>query len=148
MDIEYGRAKVSLVFGPERHSSVQRVMTPIVIVAARANATFTILQQETQTTRIDVQFGEVFVQHALLPRGESTPVKAGDAIIVERNEPISRRIDRGTLYRYAFRSIIDAMGVYVGRRVPDHDAHFVDRADDGAVLEARFGSSSSPSGRQ
>jgi FecR protein len=136
MDIEYGRVKVSLVFGPDRHSPVQRVMTPIVIITARANATFTILQREDQTSRIDVHTGEVFVQHVLLPRSESTPVKAGDAIIVERNEPISRKIDRGTIYRYAFRSIIDAMGTYLSRRLPDK--YFSTRVEEGAVLEAQY----------
>lgn len=138
MDIEYGRVKINLVFGPERHSPVKRVMTPVVIITARANAAFTILQHENQTTRIDVQAGEVFVQHALLPRSESTPVKAGDAIIVERNEPLSRKIDRGTLYRYAFRSILDAMGTYLGHRLPDKN--FAERGDEGAILEARYSS--------
>ncbi len=145
MDIEYGRVKINFVFGPQRHSPVQRIMTPVVIITARANSTFTILQIEDQTTRIDVQSGEVFVQHVLLPRGESTPVKAGDAIIVNRNEPISRKMDRGTLYRYAFRSIIDAMGVYMGRRFPD--THFTDRTDDAAVIESRYVSRSTAAGR-
>ncbi len=135
MDIEYGRVKINFVFGLQRHSPVQRVMTPVVIVTARANAAFTILQIEDQTTRVDVQSGEVFVQHALLPRGESTPVKAGDAIIVNRDEPITRKLDRGTLYRYAYRSIIDAMGVFISRRLPDR---FIENMDDGAVLEARY----------
>lgn len=134
MDIEYGRAKVTFVFGVQRHSPVQRVITPVVIITAHANAAFNVLQVEDQTTRIDVQSGEVFVQHALLPHSEWTPVKAGDAIIVNRDEPISRKMDRGTLYRYAFRSILDAMGIYLSRRLPEH---FNERDDDDRVLEAQ-----------
>jgi ferric-dicitrate binding protein FerR (iron transport regulator) len=120
IDIEEGRVKVDIRFGAQR-SSVQRVFTETVVITARANASITVAVEDDGTTRVDVQQGQVLVQHALLPNGDATVVKAGDAISVHKNEPISRRIDRGSLYRYVFRSIVDALSVYGAKRIPDHD---------------------------
>jgi hypothetical protein len=44
----------------------------------------------------------------LLPKGEAAVVKAEDAILVRPDEPISRRMDRGSLYRYTLKSLKDA----------------------------------------
>jgi len=61
-----------------------------------------------------VEQGEIFVQHALLPRGSPEIIKAGDAIAVQADEPlISRRLDRGSLYRYAFHSVIKTLGAAI-----------------------------------
>jgi hypothetical protein len=57
--------------------------------------------------RVDVLEGEIRVQHRLLPRNEPTLVRAVDAILIERNEQISRRIDRGTLYRFTVKPLHD-----------------------------------------
>jgi ferric-dicitrate binding protein FerR (iron transport regulator) len=120
IDIEEGRVKVDIRFGPLR-SSVQRVFTETVIITARANASITVAVEDDGTTRVDVQQGQVMVQHAVLPSADATIVKAGDAISVHKNEPISRKMDRGSLYRYVFRSIVDALSVYGAKRLPDHD---------------------------
>ncbi len=40
------------------------------------------------------------VQHTLLPRNEPVMVKAIDAILVQKDQPISHRVERGSLYRY------------------------------------------------
>jgi hypothetical protein len=45
------------------------------------------------------------VQHRLLPRSEPTIVRAVDAILVREDQQISRRLDRGSLYRYAVRPL-------------------------------------------
>ena len=120
IDIEEGRVKVDIRFGAQR-SAVQRVFTEASVITARANASITIAVEDDGTTRVDVQQGQVIVQHAIHPSSDATVVKAGDAISVHKNEPISRKIDRGSLYRYVFRSIVDALAVYASKRVPDHD---------------------------
>jgi hypothetical protein len=51
--------------------------------------------------------GEVRVQHALRPRSDPTIVRAVDAILVRPDEQISRRVDRGSLYRYTVKSLHD-----------------------------------------
>lgn len=122
--IEDGRAKVMMVFSAD-YRLVQRVITPVAVISARANAVITVNQVDDRSTRVDVLEGQVSVQHALLPRGETAIVKAGDAIIVNRDEPISRRVDRGSIYRYALHSVIEAMKVGLIRHIPDKDFQFM-----------------------
>ena len=118
--VEDGRAKVIMVFSADNRL-LQRVITPVAVISARANAVVTVSEEDDRSTRVDVLEGQVTVQHALLPRGETAIVKAGDAIIVRRDEPISRRIDRGSIYRYALHSVIEAMKVGLIRHIPDKD---------------------------
>ena len=133
--IEDGRAKVSMIFAAD-YRPVQRVITPVAVIWARANAVITVIQEDDQSTRIDVLEGQVMVRHALLPRGENAIVKAGDAIIVTRNEPISRKMDRGSIYRYALRTLVDALSVKILRRWPDRDFHFAYAAGQNVVAQA------------
>ncbi len=111
LDISTGRVRVQV-----QYSTIQplqtRVLTPAAIIMCRGWAAFTIaVDDEDNSTRVDVQQGEIYVQHALLPRPEPLIVKAGDAIAIQADEPlISRRLDRGSLYRYAVRTIWKTLG--------------------------------------
>ena len=102
LDVIGGRVRVHLQ--PAIGQAQQRVFTPTAIVIARQTATIAIAIDEDNTVRIDVLEGEVAVQHALLPNG-LTMVKAIDAILVRPNETISRRVDRGSLYRYTMKPL-------------------------------------------
>jgi hypothetical protein len=133
--IQDGRVKVIMIFAAD-YRPVQRVITPVAIISARANAVMTVIQEDDQSTRVDVLEGQVSVRHALLPRGENEIVKAGDAIIVRRNEPISRKMDRGSIYRYALRSIVDALSVKILRRWPERDFQFANAAGQSVVAAA------------
>ena len=99
LDVLAGRVRIHL--RPTLGQSQQRVFCPVAIVSAHHQAaTFAIAVDEDDTVRIDVFEGEVTVQHTLLPRNEPTLLRAVDAILVKKDEPISRRVDRGSLYRY------------------------------------------------
>lgn len=126
--IEDGRVKVIMIFAAD-YRPVQRVITPVAILSARGNTVITVIQEDDQSTRVDVLEGQVSVRHALLPRGENAIVKAGDAIIVTRNEPISRKMDRGSMYRYALRTLLDALSAKILRRWPDRDFRLANAAD-------------------
>jgi FecR protein len=111
LDVVGGRVRVHLQ--PTMGQSQQRIFTPIAIITAQSNqpATVAVAIDEDQNVRIDVTEGEVHVQHTLLPRGEPVLVKAVDAILVQKDEPISHRVDRGSLYRYALKSLKDAFSI-------------------------------------
>ena len=100
LDISTGRVRLQV-----QYSTVQplqtRIITPAAIIMCRGLASFTVaVDDEDNSTRVDVQQGEIYVQHALLPRPEPLIVKAGDAIAIQADEPlITRRLDRGSLYR-------------------------------------------------
>jgi hypothetical protein len=117
LDVSTGRVRVQV-----QPSAVQplqtRVLTPVAIVTCRGFASFVVaVDDEDNSVRVDVQQGEVYVQHALIPRSEPLIVKAGDAIAVQADEPlISRRLDRGSLYRYAMHTIWKTLG----SAVPGH----------------------------
>jgi len=98
LDVLAGRVRIHLQ--PTGVGPQQRIFTPVAVITAHEAATIALAIDEDETVRIDVIEGQVRVQHAVLPRSEPVLVKAIDAILVQRDEPISRRIDRGSLYRY------------------------------------------------
>ena len=85
----------------------QRIFTPVAIISANAPATVALAIDQDDTLRIDVLEGEVRVQHLKLPKTDPTVVRALDAILVRPDEPISRRVDRGSLYRYTVKPLHD-----------------------------------------
>lgn len=98
LDVQSGRVRIHLA--PVRRDPQQRIFTPTAIISAHGAASLAVAIDEEGTVRIDVTEGEVRVQHALLPRSEPVVVRAIDAIVVRRNETVSRQVDRGSLYRY------------------------------------------------
>jgi hypothetical protein len=94
-----------LVFAPGQPQ--QRILTPSAWISALHEATVGIAIDEDAAMRIDVLEGEVRVQHRLLPRSEPTIVRAVDAIMVRSDQQISRRLDRGSLYRYTVKPLHD-----------------------------------------
>jgi hypothetical protein len=98
LDVLAGRVRIHLQ--PRAGEPQQRIFTPVAVITAHEASTVVLAIDEDETLRIDVIEGQVRVQHTALPRNEPVLVKAIDAILVQRNEPISRRVDRGSLYRY------------------------------------------------
>jgi hypothetical protein len=105
LDVASGRVRVK--FQPVAGQLQQRVFTAVATISAFHLAVISIAIDEDQRVRLDVLEGEVQVQHRLLPRNEPTLVRAVDAILIERDEQLSRRVDRGTLYRYALKPLHD-----------------------------------------
>jgi hypothetical protein len=104
LDVVAGRVRVHLQPGPGQWQ--QRIFCPSAIVSTHQPSTVSLAVGEDHSVRIDVLQGEVRVQHTLLPRSAPLLVKAVDAILVRPDEPISRRVDRGTLYRYTVKILI------------------------------------------
>lgn len=106
LDVVAGRVRVHLQ--PTAGQTQQRVFTPAAIITGTHQpATMAIAIDEDDTVRVDVMEGEVRVQHILHPRADPTIVRAVDAILIRPNEQISRRVDRGSLYRYTVKPLHD-----------------------------------------
>ena len=105
LDVVAGRVRIHLNPGPGQLQ--QRVFCSIATITALNPATIALAIDEDDSVRIDVLEGEVLVQHKLLPRSDPTLVRAVDAIMVDKNEQISRRLDRGTLYRLTIKPLHD-----------------------------------------
>lgn len=85
-----------------------RIFCPVAIVSTNQTATVALALDEDDNARVDVIEGEVHVQHAFLPRSEPVIVRAIDAILVQKDQQISRRMERGSLYRYTLKPLKDA----------------------------------------
>ena len=105
LDVVSGRVRVKLQ--PLAGQPQLRVFTAIATISASHPALISIAIDEDQNVRLDVLEGEVRVQHRLLPRNEPTLVRAEDAIMIERDQQLSRQMDRGTLYRYTVKPLHD-----------------------------------------
>jgi hypothetical protein len=105
--LDVGAGRVRVKFQPVPGQLQQRVFTPIATISATHPAVISIAIDEDQNVRLDVLEGEVRVQHRLRPRNEPTLVRAVDAILIEPNQQLSRRLDRGSLYRYTVKPLQD-----------------------------------------
>jgi hypothetical protein len=122
LDVDTGRVRVQII--PSTEQPLQsRLMTPAAIILCRGTAAFAVaVDDEDNSTRIDVQEGEVLVQHALLPRTDPVLVKAGDAISVQADAPlVLRRLDRGFLYHLSFQRIWKTLGSAVPGHKPEKE---------------------------
>jgi hypothetical protein len=117
LDVVAGRVRIHLQPSPGQPQ--QRILTPAATITAVQAATVSIAVDEDDTVRIDVLEGEVRIQHTMLPRNEPTIVRAVDAILVQKDQPISRRVDRGSLYRYTVKPLHDLWTAVT----PGHAAH-------------------------
>jgi len=105
LDVLAGRVRIHM--NPGIGQAQQRIFCPVASVIAVNPATVAVALDEDDNARIDVLEGEVRIQHSLLPRSEPTLVRAVDAILVQKDQQISRRVDRGSLYRYAIKPLHD-----------------------------------------
>ncbi len=106
LDVIAGRVRVHLQPGPGQWRL--RIFCPDAIVTASQPASLAVAVAEDGEVRVDVTEGEIRVQHTLIPRSEPVVVKSVDAILIRPDEPISRRVERGSLYRLTAK-ILDAL---------------------------------------
>jgi hypothetical protein len=105
VDVAGGRVRFQL--HPNASQPQLRIFTPVAVITALQPAVISVAVDEDDSVRIDVLEGEVRVQHKLLPRNEATIVRAVDAILVQPDQQISRRVDRGSLYRFTVKPLHD-----------------------------------------
>jgi hypothetical protein len=74
------------------------------------------VDEDDETTLVEVEEGVVEVQHALLPRGNPKVLNTGESLHVYRNEPIaSNRFDKGEFVKRSVRMVVDALSTYESR---------------------------------
>jgi hypothetical protein len=109
LDVLVGRVKVHIEhLGGQPNPN--RVLTPTAVISVRGTTFELSVEDDDETTVIEVEEGLVEVQHALLPRGNPKMLGPGDSIRVYKNEPLaSSLIDKGDLARRMFRAAMDAV---------------------------------------
>ncbi len=109
-----GRVRVHIehLYGPNPN----RVLTPTAVISVRGTTFDISVDDEDETTTVEVEEGTVEVQHALLPRGNSKTLTTGDSIRVYRNVPIAaNRLDKGDLAKRVLRAAVDAINTWESR---------------------------------
>jgi hypothetical protein len=118
LDVLVGRVRVHI----EHLGSMpnpNRVLTPTAVISVRGTTFDVSVDDDDETTLVEVEEGQVEVQHALLPRGNPKVLSPGDTLRVYRNEPLEAGlIDKGTLARRILRSMVDAVTT-MATRVPN-----------------------------
>ncbi len=115
LDVLVGRVKVHIehMYGPNPN----RVLTPTAVISVRGTTFDISVEEEDETTTVEVEEGLVEVQHALLPRGNIKLLTPSDGPLrVYRNEPIaSSRIDKGNVAKRVMRAAVDAISTWESR---------------------------------
>ncbi len=140
LDVLAGRARIHM--SPTLGELQQRVYCRSAIITAREPSTIAVAVDEDTNVRIDVLEGQISVRHALLPRGEPTIVKAVDAIVVEKDEQISRRVERGTLFRHTIKPLHDLFGAFGHGSPRVQEQPFSDELLDAQAIRGRRNPSS------
>lgn len=114
LDVLVGRVKVHIehLYGPNPN----RVLTPTAVISVRGTTFDISVDDDDETTLVEVEEGVVEVQHALLPRGNARTLTTGESLRVYRNEPIAQSgIDKRMIAQRAIRMIVDAITTYESR---------------------------------
>ncbi len=112
LDVLIGRVKVYIQHrnGPNPN----RVNTQTAVISVRGTVFDVVVEDEDDTTLVTVDEGVVGVRHRLLP-GE-TEVHQGESVRVFKNQPLARRVDRGSVARAALRAASQAVYDAIYRR--------------------------------
>ena len=115
LDVLVGRVRVHIEhFGNVPNPN--RVLTPTAVISVRGTTFDISVDDDDETTVVEVEEGVVEVQHALLPRGDPKVLNTGDTLKVYRNEPLTASlIDKGTIARQVMHSMVDAVTTIVTR---------------------------------
>ena len=114
LDVLVGRVRIHI----EHLGNVpnpNRVLTPTAVISVRGTTFDIAVDDDDETTLVEVVDGQVEVQHALLPRGNSKLLNPGESLRVYRNEPIAHSMDKGNLARQILRSMADAAATMATR---------------------------------
>ena len=90
-----------------------RVLTPVAVISVRGTIFDITVNEDDETTDVEVEDGTVEVRHALLG-GNMAVVNSGETFRVYRNEPIALRMDKGNAARQALRIMVNVIAI-VGR---------------------------------
>src|SRR5712691_81697 len=100
IDLLVGRVRVHIEhFGANPNPN--RIMTPTAVISVRGTTFDVSVDDDDETTLIEVEEGVVEVRHALLPSSNPKVLSAGESIRVYKSQPIARGpVDKGTIYRH------------------------------------------------
>jgi hypothetical protein len=97
-----------------------RVITPTAVISVRGTTFDITVDDEGDSTLVQVEEGLVEVQHALLPTGNGKLLSDGEELRVFKNLPLQARlVDKGAVVQRVFHALVDAVNTAIIQvRVP------------------------------
>ena len=94
-----------------------RVLTPTAVISVRGTTFDVSVNDDDETTVIEVEDGLVEVRHALLPSDSPKLVHPGETLKVYKSQPLEAGImKKGTVLQFLYRAVMDAANVASMRR--------------------------------
>jgi hypothetical protein len=109
IDLLVGRVKIHIQkWGDQPNPN--RIYTPTAVISVRGTTFEVTVNDEDESTLVEVEEGQVAVQHALLPRGGAKILNPGESITVYKTQPLEARVlDKGMIAQHALRALINAV---------------------------------------
>lgn len=96
-----------------------RILTPTAVISVRGTTFDVSVDEEDETTEVDVMEGTVVVDHALIPTGRVATLHDGESIKVYKNVPIATNaVDKSTVARYIIQMLKDVAMTLGSRGTP------------------------------
>ncbi len=115
LDVFLGRVRVHIEHLGNKPNP-NRVLTPAAVISVRGTTFDVTVEDDASTTLVEVEEGQVEVQHKLLPRGDPVILNPGEQRRIYKNEPLANNwIQKGTVVRQVVRMIADAVSTYATR---------------------------------
>jgi hypothetical protein len=111
IDLLVGRIRVHIEhFGNVPNPN--HVLTPTAVISVRGTTFDVTVDDNDETTTVEVEDGLVEVRHALLPSENMKRLGPGETLKVYKNQPIAQSgFDKGRVFQWALRAVQDAANV-------------------------------------
>jgi hypothetical protein len=111
IDLLVGRIRVHIEhFGNVPNPN--HVLTPTAVISVRGTTFDVTVDDNDETTTVEVEDGLVEVRHALLPSENMKRLGPGETLKVYKNQPIAQSgIDKGRVFQFVLRAVQDAANV-------------------------------------
>jgi hypothetical protein len=117
VDLIIGRIRVHIEHWGNQPNP-NRIMTPTAVISVRGTTFDVSVDEDDETTEVDVEEGTVVVQHALLPSSREATLHTGESIKIYKNVGIaSSGLDKSTIAKYVLQILRD-VAVTMGGRTP------------------------------
>lgn len=110
MDLMLGRVRVYIEHNGNTPNP-NKVLTPTAVISVRGTIFDITVNDENEATLVEVQEGIVDVSHALLGSNIKRTLRAGESIIVYKNEQIAKKLDKGNIAKVLMRAGFDAAAI-------------------------------------
>lgn len=106
IDLMVGRVRVHIEHMGNQPNPT-RMLTPTAVISVRGTTFDVSVDNDDETTLVEVEEGIVEVRHALLPSNEGRTLTTGESLKVYKNEPIAQSGNKGTIARQVLHMAMD-----------------------------------------